>query len=261
MRIFTFLLLWFCFLCPPLGAQKVELVQPYDVVSDYTEEISTVTKEKVKRLAEELHFITSVNMKVVVIRQLQSMVDAATYARQLYDRADIGQEKEGLAHGVLLLISLLDRQVKIVVGKEVEKVLPFEMRDKFEWNVIASLSKGQFSEAVEVGAGLISYQILRYWPREGPGLQVDWQKASLPLFLLFIIAVALTLVVGGGFIMAFSILVGGLFGYIFLDTLGMVFGGALGFFINYGRNEKRIKKEIEEGKKAVEEVKTEGKKE
>lgn len=246
--------------CGVLLAQNVELLEPQDTVSDYADIIDNKTEEKIKQTADELRRITSVNLKVLVLRTIE-LVDTETYAKQLYDRWDIGRAKEGLEHGVLLLVSILDSKVKIVVGREVEKVLPAETRDKIEWMVLASLSRGKFSEGVEIGAMAISQVIIATWPRTGPqGLKINWQEASLPLFFLFILAVAMTLVTGGGFLMAFSAIVGGLFGYAFLGNPGMVMGGALGFFLHYGRNEKRIKKEIEEGKKAVEGIRVEGKK-
>ncbi len=259
MRSAAILVLLFSLLCGIIPAQKVELLEPRDTVSDYADIIDEKTEDKIKQTADELRRITSVNLKVLVLRTIE-MVDTETYAAQLYERWDIGRAKEGLEHGVLLLVSILDRKVKIVVGRQVEKALPAETRDKIEWSVLASLSRGKFSDGVELGAMTISQVVIATWPKTGPpGLKIDWQAASLPLFLMFILAVAMTLITGGGFMMAFGAVVGGLFGYMFLGNLGMVLGGALGFSLFYGRNEKRIRKEIEAGKKAVEGIRTEAK--
>lgn len=239
MRILTFLLLLSLLICGTVLAQTGPLVEPQDTVSDYADVVEPAAKDRIKQLADEVRRTASVNLKVVVLRTIE-LVDSETYGRQLYDRWDIGQAKEGLERGVLLLVSILDRKVKIVVGGEVRKVIPPAAQEKIEWGVLASLSRGRFSEGVELGVTAISQLILAEWPREGPrGLKIDWQTASLPLFFLFVVTVGLTLIVGGGFIMAFSTVVGGLFGYIFLGNLGMVLGGALGFFLNYGRAGKQ----------------------
>jgi uncharacterized protein len=248
MRFAAAAILLLSLFCGVLLAQKVELFEPQDTISDYADIVDKSTEDKIKSTADELRRITSVNLKVLVLRTIE-LVDTETYAKQLYDRWDIGQAKEGLEHGVLLLVSILDRKVKIVVGREVEKVLPAETRDKIEWMVLASLSRGRFSEGVELGAMAISQVIIATWPKTGPpGLKINWQEASLPLFCLFILSVAMTLVTGGGFLMAFSAIVGGLFGYVFLGNLGMVMGGALGFFLHYGRS-ARVKRIKAEGKK------------
>ncbi|MDD4179925.1 MAG: TPM domain-containing protein, partial [Candidatus Margulisbacteria bacterium] len=102
-----FIVLLFSFSAAVWG-QKIELIEPQGVLTDYSGYISPSAREKINELAERLHSITSVNLRVVVVRQLDP-IDPETYGRQLYDRWDIGQTREHLDHGVLLLISIVDR--------------------------------------------------------------------------------------------------------------------------------------------------------
>jgi uncharacterized membrane protein YgcG len=244
-----------CLLCCalPLQAQKLDdLAELKGTVTDQAEIISPAVNDKIELLAERLHKVTAVNFRVLVVRTLETP-DINTYSQQLYNRWDVGGRTKGLDNGVLLLVSLLDRQVKIVAGKQVDQALNAKNREDIEWSVLAQLSKGMFAEGVELGATAISGAIIANWPKTEPaGLRINWQKASLPLFLLFVFGVAITLVVGGGFLMAFGTIVGGLFGYIFLGMFGLIMGALLGFFLFYGRNEQQELLALYEGKQAVE---------
>jgi uncharacterized membrane protein YgcG len=216
-------------------AQKYELVEPKDTLTDYAEVVEPAAAEKVKTLSNDLRRSTSVNFKILVIRQLEAGIDAATYAGQIYRLWDVGRSEGGLEHGVLLFVSILDRQVKIVVGRQVLYVLPAEAREQIEWNVLAELSRGKFSEGIEIGSRAIVNLVLAGWDaeRRPAGGQLDWATVSIPIFILFLISVILSVIFGGSFIMGFSIFVGGLFGLIFLDYIGMVLAAAFGFFLNW----------------------------
>ena len=222
-------------LCSSVFAEKLELIKEQGVVSDYADAVDAYTKGKVEKLAAELHRITAVKYRVVLVQSLEKMegFDARSYGQQLYDRWDVGQAKDGLEHGVLLMISIVDRQVKIIMGRQVDKLFTQEEKEQLEWSVMAELAQGRFSQGVEVGSGLIVQQILVHWPTQRGMFNLNWEKASFPLFLLVLIAIALTLVTGSDFMMGFSIAVGGLFGYLFLGALGMSLAAALAFFLNY----------------------------
>lgn len=212
-----------------------QIPKPLDTVSDYSEYISAAAKVKVKALADELYKVTSVNLKVLIVRQMGSL-EVEAYGREVYEKWDVGQFKQGLDHGVLLLISIADRQVKIVSGRGVEHALPAKVRERIEWDIMALLSEGKFSEAVEVGVGKITQTILIEWTKGlKPKSRFDWHSISPLLFALFLFALLLTFVLGRDWLFAVSIVIGGLFGYLFLGIIGMVLGAALGIFLYWGR--------------------------
>jgi len=222
------------------AAQKFELVEPKDALSDYANVVTPAAAEKVKTLSDDLRRITSVNFKVLVIRQLEGGIEAKTYAEQIYKRWDVGRSEGGLEHGVLLFISVLDRRVKLVVGRQVLYVLPAKAQEEIEWSVLAELSRGRFSQGVEIGSAAVADTVLAGWEtyrRPGRG-RLDWQKISVPVFSLFLVSALLPIVFGGSFIMGFSIFIGGLFGLVLLDYIGMVLAAAFGFFLNWRREGK-----------------------
>jgi uncharacterized membrane protein YgcG len=239
------------------GAQKrVQKVQNQGVEElaalkgTMTDQAAVMAPEAITRIdqqAEHLAKATGVNLRILVVRTLETP-DFNSYGRQLYDRWDVGGRNQGLDRGVLLIVSLLDSQVKIVAGKELEQYLTATDREGIEQGILAQLAKGKMAEGVELGATAITQQLISDGPaQEKPG-QINWKKASWPLFLLFILSVAVTLVVGGGFLMAFGTVVGGLFGYIFLGIFGLIMGALLGFFLFFGRSEQRELRELFGGK-------------
>ncbi len=217
-----------------------------DVVTDYAGVVDPQTADKVKTMADELRRVTSVRFAALVIRQLPPGVKIGDYSAQVYKQWDVGGETEGLQHGALLVISILDRDVKLATGKEVNWVISARSREQSEWDVLAILSRGLFPQAVEVGAIEITNKILAGWYATHQPIRfaVDWGAASLMMFILFFAAVVTTLVVGGDFMMGFDIFIGGLFGFTYFNLAGLIAFAALGFFLSF----KTI------GKKAPEET-------
>lgn len=246
----------FAFLVPIIFSGMTLADQPFQVpdqintVSDYANVVEPQACEKIKAMADELRRVTSVNFRALVIRQLPPGIKVETYGAQVYKKWDVGRSELGLEHGVLLVISILDRRVKIISGQEVNYVISAKSREQAEWDVLAVLSRGQFSQGVEIGAMEITNKILAGWYASHKPIRfaVDWQAASLMLFTLFFAAVVVTLTVGGDFMMGFSIFIGGLYGFTFLNLTGLLLFAAFGFLLTYGA----------QGKKGI--IKTEGKK-
>ncbi|MCU0641174.1 MAG: TPM domain-containing protein [Candidatus Margulisbacteria bacterium] len=221
-------------------AQQVRYDQLPDIkrpINDYGNVVGTDLIVKLGPLVSKLKKYYAVDFRVLVMPMIDTP-DFPTYCQQLYDHYDVGGKAKGQDHGVLLVVSVLDRRVKIITGNAVAVAVTAQARVDIEQRVMAELTTGQFGRGVEIGVTSITELIDKNWPRTAPaGVEFDWQKASWPLFLLVIFAVALTLVVGGGVLMAFGTIVGGAFGYMFLGTFGLITGSLLGFLIFYNRNE------------------------
>ena len=167
--------------------------------------------ESVRAMADELQRVTSVNFKVLVIRQLPPGMKVEDYGLQVYQKWDVGRSKLGLEHGVLLVISIIDRRVKLVTGKEVTWVISEQSQSQTEWDVLAVLSRGLFSKGVEIGAIEVTNKLLAGWyaSHKSPRFAVAWQATSLVIFTLLAVSVVTTLVTGSDFMLGFSIFVGG----------------------------------------------------
>lgn len=240
----VFLILLFFVL--PVNSQDITFPEKQDTVTDYTYEVDPETREKVRELAGELRRVTSINLAVAVIHSTRPL-DLDTYAKELYDKWDVGRREKGLDHGVLLLVAILDRGVKIIVSEGVDHVLTPKIREDMQWGLFPLLGEGEISEAVHVGAAAITQFLLTEWPKlERPERKIDIRTISLILFSLTIVAVILTLLFGGDFFTAFGTVVGGLFGYVLLGYVGLIVGATIGFLLNIWAPIKKAGKEEKE---------------
>jgi uncharacterized membrane protein YgcG len=241
-RLIFFSLLLTIMAGPVPADQLFPIPDQIGTVSDYADVVEPQANEKIKTMADELRRVTSVNFKALVIRQLPIGIKMETYGEQVYKKWDVGRSDVGLEHGALLVISILDRRVKIIAGSEVNYVISERSRDQTEWDVLAILARGQFSEGVEIGAMEITNKILAGWYASHKPIRfaVGWQAASLLLFTLFFAAVVVTLVVGGDFMMGFSIFIGGLYGFTFMNLVGLLLFAALGFILTYQAKGRKV---------------------
>ena len=252
MKRLALLLLALSFFCrPSLADQTFPIPDKIDVVSDYANVVDQETADKVRAMADELQRVTSVRFAALIIRQLPPGIKMDLYGRQVYKAWDVGGESLGLQHGALLVISLLDRDVKLVTGKEVDWVVSQRSREQSEWDVLAILSRGLFPQAVEVGAIEISNKILAGWYATHRPIRfaVDLGAASLMMFVLFFAAVVLTLLAGGDFMMGFNTFIGGMFGFTYLNLTGLILFAAFSFYLNYQTLVRKPPARGEEGKK------------
>jgi uncharacterized membrane protein YgcG len=240
MRSLSFVFLILFVLVLPAHSQLITFPEKQDTVTDYFGDVDLETKTKIAELAKELRRVTSINLEVAVLRSTDPL-DAETYGRKLYEVWDVGQKKEGLDHGILLLVAILDREVKIIAGKGVDYILTPSVKESIEWGVFPSLGKGEISKGVFIGAAAITRLVLEEWPRYERRWrpQIDLRNFPIILFALTVAAVLLTLIFGGTFLTAFGTIVGGLFGYFLLGAFGLFIGAAMGFLLNI----RKVKKE------------------
>jgi uncharacterized membrane protein YgcG len=193
---------------------------------------------------------------VIVVRSTLPL-DADTYAKKVYDDWDVGRKEKGLDHGVLLLVSIIDRQVRVLPGSGVDFILTPRVRENIQWGVFPSLGRGRISQAVYIGAMAISRLVLEEWPRyeEYRRARLDVQRLSLVAFILFLVAVFITLIFDLGFLVGFGMVVGGLFGYLLLDVFGMVIGALLGFLLNFWVSKGEETQAQKEARRVYEEFK------
>jgi len=230
----------FCVLVfsPRALAQPAVLPLQKDVVTDYSEYVDRATEDKVKILAQELRRVTSVNLAIVVLRTIGT-ADADVYGRDLYRQWRVAGSEEALDRGILVMISIVERLVKIIPGRGVEEIFSPQVRHDMEFAILAPLSRGDFSRSVMLAGVAITHLVTNEWPKAGQMRGViNWKKASLPLFFLLLATVALMVVSGGDYLIGFIVLVAGFFGYVLLDSVGMLLGAALAYFLTISGGRK-----------------------
>jgi len=122
---------------------------PYKYINDYVGVVEPEYVQKIIAVGKELEDKTSAQVTAVVIDSLQGMT-IEEYAVELFRRWGIGQK--GKDNGVLLLVAVNDRQMRIEVGYGLEGAIPDgkagRIRDEY---IIPYFKEGDYSKGIYYG--------------------------------------------------------------------------------------------------------------
>lgn len=172
-------------------------------VNDYANILSGDTSYKLTRLSDEIEKKTTAQFAIATINTT-SPLEIEGYAVKLFEKWGIGQKAKN--NGVLLLIAVKDRAMRIEVGYGLEGAIPDILAKQIiENSIIPSFKAGEYDNGVLKGAAAISKLIAKEYNVEFPSLDnlpVDVSgngKASdffTFLFALFIIIIVVSLRTG-----------------------------------------------------------------
>jgi len=144
LSLFIIILLLYCFLLTSAEAQKFP--EPRGAINDYAGVITPQYARPMDLLAREVLQKTGTSVVVVTLKSIEGN-DPADYANKLYEAWGIG--KKGEDKGVLILLALEERQVRIETGYGVEGILPDglvgEILDTY---VVPYLKKGNYAKGL-----------------------------------------------------------------------------------------------------------------
>jgi len=210
--------------------------KPSGPVNDFAGIIPQTERQKMETLSMEVLQKTGTSVVVVTVSTVGDS-DAALYANELFQEWGIG--KKGEDKGVLILLALKERRIRIETGYGVEGILPDglvgEILDRY---TVPLLKKGQYGQGLFNAVAAVSTVIAKDANVDLSG-EVKTYKTSrsrtrrIGLFpLIFIIFIIFTLFRRrrGGWILPFLILgsMGGRGGF------GGGFGGFGGGFGGFG---------------------------
>jgi uncharacterized protein len=160
-------------------------------VNDYAGILSAETKYKLTALSAEIENKTTSQLAVLTI-DTTSPLDIETYAVKLFEKWGIGQK--GKNNGVLIIIAVKDRTVRIEVGYGLEGAIP----DALASNIIAKsmvpfLKNGDYDSGFIQAAAVISKLIAGEYNvniSELDGIKIEAPSKKFSLFdFLFLILV------------------------------------------------------------------------
>lgn len=207
-------------------AQEIKFPQPRGYVNDFANIISDQVEYKIDGLLSSLEKLTTVQVAVVTVPSI-APYDIELYAVKLFETWGIGHK--GKDNGVLLLVALKERKVRIEVGYGLEGALPDAIcKQIIENYIIPYFKKGDFDHGILAGVS----QIVKYVAREY-GVNPDDisgyknytpPKGGNPLlgFIIYLI------------LFAVLIRIFGIFGIFFLPSGGGYWGGGGGGFGGFG---------------------------
>jgi len=151
------MLLLHCFLLTSAWAQKFP--EPRGAINDYAGVITPQYEHPMDLLAREVLQKTGTSVVVVTLKSIGDN-DPADYANRLYEAWGIG--KKGEDKGVLILLAVEERKVRIETGYGVEGILPDglvgEILDTY---VVPYLKKGNYDKGLSNAVVAVSSVIAK----------------------------------------------------------------------------------------------------
>lgn len=159
MKKIFFILFLLVVLIPKGFCAEISLPEYSRYVNDYAGILNEDTKYKLTALIVEIETKTQAQLAILTIGTTQPL-DIETYAVKLFEKWGIGQKAKD--NGVLLLVAVKDRALRIEVGYGLEGAIPDALaKDIIETQIIPFFKKGDYSAGIVAGAVSISRLIAK----------------------------------------------------------------------------------------------------
>ncbi|MCU0584135.1 MAG: TPM domain-containing protein, partial [Syntrophales bacterium] len=153
------LLLAIVFLAGPAAAADPVFPRPAGAVNDFAGVIAAAERDAMENLAREVLQKTGTAVVVATVPTVGDMA-ADDYATRLYESWGIG--KKGEDKGVLILLALKERRVRIETGYGVEGILPDGVVGEIlRLHVIPHLKQGDYGKGLSNAVTAVSDAIAR----------------------------------------------------------------------------------------------------
>jgi len=166
-------------------------------VSDYAGVLSYEAKAKLSALSSEIEAKTTSQLAILTL-DTTAPLDIETYAVKLFERWGIGQR--GKDNGVLMLVAVKDRQMRIEVGYGLEGAIPDALaKNIIEKSMLPFFKSGDYNAGILQGAAVVSSLIAREYNVEISALEnikitASSKKPAISDFLFLIIFVIIALI-------------------------------------------------------------------
>ncbi|MBN2073024.1 MAG: TPM domain-containing protein [Actinobacteria bacterium] len=135
-------------------------------INDYTGTLSSGWLSKTRQLAKSLEEETTCEVGVAVIDSLGG-IPIEEYAAELFEKWGIGKKDKD--NGVLLIVAVSDRQLRIEVGYGLEPfITDLEAKAIIDEAIIPSFKQDEYGPGIYNGVASISNIIYKEWDT-GPG--------------------------------------------------------------------------------------------
>lgn len=171
------------FLPITVGAQTLPDA-PSGYVTDAANVLSAETKAALEARLTALDASTTEQIAVVTVPSLEGDY-IEHYAAQLFEKWGIGEAKKDT--GVLLLLALEERELRIEVGYGLEGALPDSVADRIiRETLVPRLREGDYDGAISAGVESVIAAIQgEYVAAPGNGAEFSFDPEALIFFLIF----------------------------------------------------------------------------
>ena len=194
--------LWLCLVwAGSVGAQIPDAPKPARLCNDFSGTLSAQEMQELESKLDSFDRETSVQICLVVVPDLGGF-DVSDYATRLFEKWGIGRAKQD--DGVLLLLALQERKIRIETGYGLESVITDALsRRLIEQKIAPALRSGGVAEGLRAGStGLMNlvrgnYQDLEARPEGEKGEPIGG-SALFWILLALILLLILSKRGGGG---------------------------------------------------------------
>jgi len=145
-------------------ADEVPYPNPRGYVNDFANLLNSSDKRKVEALGYQLQQKTTAQIAVVTLGSTKPL-EIEDYAVRLFEKWGIGQK--GKDNGVLLLVAVNDRKVRIETGYGLEGALPDAICNQIiQQHIIPYFKQGKFSEGVTISSFAIVQLVAKEYNAE-----------------------------------------------------------------------------------------------
>lgn len=132
-----------------LGAEETKFPSYSGYVNDYANLLTPSDKAKLTSFISELETKTTAQVAVLTLGTTQPL-EIESYAVELFEQWGIGQKDKD--NGVLILVAVDDRAVRIETGYGLEGVLPDAVCNQIIYQlIIPNFKKGDYSQGITMG--------------------------------------------------------------------------------------------------------------
>ena len=186
-KIVLTVLFFFFILMVKVNAIAVEDVEIDNYANDYADVLSPEVENYINEQAKKLEDIDGTQIVVVTVDTIDGE-SLELFANKLFNRVGIGDDKKN--NGLLILLVVKDRLLRVEVGDGLEGILPDGKVGRFEDRyMIPSLKTNNWEEAVRNGFDAFYSEIIREnnIDLEAPIDTAEMEYDGVPLFIYGII--------------------------------------------------------------------------
>ncbi len=178
-------------LCAVSSDKLIDALKPTGSITDRADLLSPPQEQKLRKMLNNLSTQTGAALVVVTLSSLEGgQID--DFTNRLFERWSVGQA--GQDNGVMLLVAVKERKMRIEVGYGLEGVIPDgkagEIRDTY---ILPYFKNGQMAAGIKSGTFALANLIAKHYKIEPPekpsALSQSQQNNKWPLVIPIIIAV------------------------------------------------------------------------
>lgn len=204
-------------------AQEVEYPNPIGYVNDFANVLPDNDEASISQLIQKLKQETGAEVAVVTIQSIAPL-EIEEYAVRLFEKWGIG--KKGTDNGVLIIIAVNERKMRIEVGYGLEGALPDgkcgEIRDKF---MIPYFKQGDLGKGIVSGTVAIIQIVANEYGVQLKGSYSRQKRDTAAPLQILLFLLLLPFIIIGRLFSPFSLLFGGYGGSSGMGGFGGGFGG------------------------------------